>query len=840
MPKPLSERRSAPITWSSNPFACEYQPLKWQTEYNYGNTPSSSPGAKATSGQGPRPSTQTGSRSASSLFPRIGSGGNLDTIPEDQFLERGTDFRFVGGVRNPVFEMSDLQNPFRSQNRRYSESDLLDRDYDQNGQRNEAPHFRRQQLGPDGNGDSDHVNRRRGLYDHDPRSDLRRDTRNDPRSDPRSDIRNSRTDLRPDSRTELRPDLRTDSRSDLRGDQRSDSRSDLRGDLRSDSRSDLRGETRSEVSVGGKSAKSGRSESVVSGKSDDTKITSLTANSDRRHAGSRSGNARRPSSTASRRSEESARSSSLISNNNNNKPEPTVQTSNTIEIPIEFIETPATRIKKLFGPLIMCVLVITLAASLGAAIYFATVLKDAQQQTIEILRAQLEMSMSTSGVNVQTLSLRQRQNLTESYCKQVDLFYKESSLFQDTYKKCQVDSITNTKIKFTLFFEDEEDKATTDNIVDVLKGRATDRGKSMVQINQLKLDIDSAKVTVEKVNDDEELTSTFATPPSSKYLTTITTTKSTSSASTSSPVVTSSAASVTHQPRSSTPDPCAGKTGDYMQHPRQCNLYIQCLNGESVLFTCPTGTVFNITLKVCTVKKDNMQCTADPWDPCKSNSEQQYYPYPEDCRLFFQCQHNKSIVRVCQNNHVFDSDQQICVPPSLDVKCPSPAIPSPQSLITPVKQTTGDSHVTGTTNKSGTGSTTTLPPIKYPGRPAYSSTPCADGTNGGLYPDPSNCSRYILCEYKNERTMSCAKDLYFDPKIKVCIPPKNDLNCPDIRPCEDSDQGFFPHPRKCNKFIMCNDGKEVIQTCMHSLVWDPRVNSCVPKTNSISCPDEDT
>ncbi|XP_046573096.1 uncharacterized protein LOC124281123 isoform X2 [Haliotis rubra] len=827
MPKPLSERRSAPVTWSSNPFICEYQPLKWQTEYNYGNAPSASPVATAISSQGSRPSAQASSRSASSLFPRIGSGGNLDTIPEDQFLERGTDFRFVGGVRNPVFEMSDLQNPFRSQNRRYSESDLLDRDYNQNGQRNEAPHFRRQQLDSDGNGDRDHLNRRRGLHDHDPRSDLRNDMRSDLRSDPRNDIRNSRTDLRPDSRTELRPDLRTDSRSDLRGDQRSDSRSDLRG------------ETRSEVSVGGKSAKSGRSESVVSGKSDETKITSLTANSDRRQAGSRSGKERRPSSTPSRRSGESARSSSLISNNNN-KPEPTAQTSSTIEIPIEFIETPATRIKKLFGPLIMCVLVITLAASLGAAIYFATVLKDAQQQTIEILRAQLEMSMSTSGVNVQTLSLRQRQNLTESYCKQVDLFYKESSLFQDTYKKCQVDSITNNKIKFTLFFEDEEDKATTDNIVDVLKGRATDRGKSMVQINQLKLDIASAKVTVEKVNDDEELTSTFATPPSPKSPTTSRTRKSTSSTSTSSPTVTPSTASVTQQPRSSTPDPCVGKTGDYIQHPRQCNLYIQCLNGESVLFTCPTGTVFNITLKVCTVKNDNMQCTADPWDPCKSNSEQQYYPYPEDCRLFFQCQHNKSIVRVCQNNHVFDSDQKICVPPSPDVKCPSPPVPSPQSVIAPVTHKTGDSHVTGTTNRPGTGSTTTPPPIIYPGRPEYSSTPCADGTNGGLYPDPSNCSRYILCEYKNERIMSCAKDLYFDPKIKVCIPAKNDLYCPDIRPCEGRDQGFFPHPRKCNKFIMCNDGKEVIQTCMHSLVWNPHVNSCVHKTNSVSCPDEDT
>lgn len=106
-----------------------------------------------------------------------------------------------------------------------------------------------------------------------------------------------------------------------------------------------------------------------------------------------------------------------------------------------------------------------------------------------------------------------------------------------------------------------------------------------------------------------------------------------------------------------------------------------------------------------------------------------------------------------------------------------------------------------------------------------------------LYPHPGDCAMFIQCVNGEVQNMHCAKGLVFDPTNSACIfPTNNDLLCPDIRPCKEKDDGYFPHPYDCSKFIQCQFKKETVLKCQNGLVWSINVNSCVHKTKSIVCP----
>jgi hypothetical protein len=60
--------------------------------------------------------------------------------------------------------------------------------------------------------------------------------------------------------------------------------------------------------------------------------------------------------------------------------------------------------------------------------------------------------------------------------------------------------------------------------------------------------------------------------------------------------------------------------------------------------------------------------------------------------------------------------------------------------------------------------------------------------------------------------------------------------CPDIRPCQGKDDGYFPHPYDCSKFIQCQNKKEKVLECQKGLRWSTKVNSCVHNIPEIVCP----
>lgn len=118
----------------------------------------------------------------------------------------------------------------------------------------------------------------------------------------------------------------------------------------------------------------------------------------------------------------------------------------------------------------------------------------------------------------------------------------------------------------------------------------------------------------------------------------------------------------------------------------------------------------------------------------------------------------------------------------------------------------------------------------------YEREPCVNADEGTLHAHPDDCSKFIQCISGGSGVvLTCAKNLVYDPETSSCIFPRNELICPDILPCLQKNNGYFPHPFNCSLYIQCQSGREVIQECSRGLVWDPSVNSCVFQTANAAC-----
>ena len=72
-----------------------------------------------------------------------------------------------------------------------------------------------------------------------------------------------------------------------------------------------------------------------------------------------------------------------------------------------------------------------------------------------------------------------------------------------------------------------------------------------------------------------------------------------------------------------------------------------------------------------------------------------------------------------------------------------------------------DTTTSGITTTSGTTTSgTTIPPT--PG------TEFCASLNDGLYPHPTDCSRYYQCNFGDSNVLECPSGTVFDPKLKTC------------------------------------------------------------------------
>merc|ERR1711946_79990 len=109
-----------------------------------------------------------------------------------------------------------------------------------------------------------------------------------------------------------------------------------------------------------------------------------------------------------------------------------------------------------------------------------------------------------------------------------------------------------------------------------------------------------------------------------------------------------------------------------------------------------------------------------------------------------------------------------------------------------------------------------------------------DCSTDGIFPDDSNCAKFIICNGNNTYRLDCPAGLVFNPTALTCDWPEHVPEC-DVNPTVASIQlkktdcstdGIFPDDSNCAKFIICNGNNTYRQDCPAGLVFNPTALTC--------------
>ena len=294
------------------------------------------------------------------------------------------------------------------------------------------------------------------------------------------------------------------------------------------------------------------------------------------------------------------------------------------------------------------------------------------------------------------------------------------------------------------------------------------------------------------------------------------------------------------------------KLGDYHRHPTNCAWFIQCAPYGPQEMPCGPGTRWDQDILTCNHEattqcitgsypsKDGETCgdgkpvqkptktpvvekppveihTVAPISPpgiggciidCKLGD---YHRHPTNCAWFIQCAPYGPQEMPCGPGTIWDQDILTCNHESI-TKCITGNYPS---------------KVGGT---CGNGQMPTKGPITIatkPSKPINSSKPdtcikCPDFN--GLYPHPSECTKWVHCNNDIPYVKDCPAGLHFNPILLVCDWPKvagcisvPDNGCDVPKPiipkcpadqiagiCGNCDCCHKPHPLDCTSYYFCH------------------------------------
>ncbi|XP_034936427.1 uncharacterized protein [Chelonus insularis] len=104
----------------------------------------------------------------------------------------------------------------------------------------------------------------------------------------------------------------------------------------------------------------------------------------------------------------------------------------------------------------------------------------------------------------------------------------------------------------------------------------------------------------------------------------------------------------------------------------------------------------------------------------------------------------------------------------------------------------------------------------------------------GLYSYPGVCDVYFSCEHGNVMVHACESGLVFDPVFTTCVEQEKVTYCKND--CSIYPFGRLPHPKRCDKYIECIDGKIHVKKCkVRGTVYNMDDCSCDLRENVPGC-----
>ncbi|XP_018053081.1 PREDICTED: uncharacterized protein LOC108690346 [Atta colombica] len=247
--------------------------------------------------------------------------------------------------------------------------------------------------------------------------------------------------------------------------------------------------------------------------------------------------------------------------------------------------------------------------------------------------------------------------------------------------------------------------------------------------------------------------------------------------------------------------------GRAFNHEDSCTEYYLCSEGEKVLQYCLEGLHFNVSIQMCDYpqKKCNLNTPGSQPIPtvtlniCPPDSIQQVLlPHECDCTQYYECIDGKQILRDCSDGLHYDYVHQICNVP-IKAKCND--------------------------------FTTMIPQSSFPTIP--DSSKCYDENNE--IPHENDCRLYYKCNNGEKILKTCPRNLYFNPKLRVCDYPENvacnvEENIPStstpIKCKTITETTNIPHETNCNLYYVCDNGVSILKKCSPNLVFNPILKVC--------------
>lgn len=219
-------------------------------------------------------------------------------------------------------------------------------------------------------------------------------------------------------------------------------------------------------------------------------------------------------------------------------------------------------------------------------------------------------------------------------------------------------------------------------------------------------------------------------------------------------------------------------------------------------------------------------------DICNGVISEEFIEDPESCDHFYYCEDGKNpVLTLCPKGMLFNPKIRICDLPQ-NVTCGSSMTTEtklPSTTMKPIVTTSSTSnYVTMVDPLISTG---------HPGTTANEEVKCPIGNSKTVQfvRSKTSCREYFICYQGTPFKKECLPELQWNDSTKKCDLPeivKCELESLGYSSCPSQGQDVYAHPTKCDQFIYCLHGFEILQQCPFYYHFDIVHKKCLLKTQA--------
>ncbi|KAL5290923.1 hypothetical protein ACFFRR_010361 [Megaselia abdita] len=299
-----------------------------------------------------------------------------------------------------------------------------------------------------------------------------------------------------------------------------------------------------------------------------------------------------------------------------------------------------------------------------------------------------------------------------------------------------------------------------------------------------------------------------------------------------------------------------------------CTLYYQCIQGTPIAYSCPTGTMYNKDISVCTIPSQSTCASINSY--CQYMNGAGFVADPISCNGYYYCDGTSAIGQHsnCPSGENFNPNSQACAYAntyscgSPDTSNPVTATPEENEMCTLVPSNTYFGVSTDCTAwaecVNGVYSTGFCPSgfefntangdcdyisnvvcqqlgVDDNGNPVTDSLPPAVGgacTTPGTYTsDGATCNGFYWCSNQLIKEWgSCDNNYFFDAASSTCVD-RSKVLCTVGNVCVSTESSLYTwvnDPTNCQKYYYCQNNQESAQSyfCDNGEYFNQVVQAC--------------